>query len=109
MTSDDDFPDPFAEYGEYGEPPRPAPPVAPLSAAVATGDYRTSLVAIRDHLAERLHQCKYPKDAAPLARELRECLAEIEKIPAANAEDGVDEFTAERARRRAAGLAASGT
>lgn len=106
MTVDDDFPDPFAEYGEL---PRPAPPVAPLSAAVATGDYRTSLVAIRDHLAERLHQCKYPKDAAPLARELRECLAEIEKIPAEMTGDGVDDVAAKRAARRAAGLAASGT
>jgi len=99
----DDFPDPFAEYG-------PAPkPLTPLPAAVATGDYRASLVAIRDHLAGRLAECKYPKDAAPLARELRECLAEIEKIPAATMGDEVDDISAKRAARIAARSVASGT
>lgn len=95
----------MSEFDPFGDPAPPAP-VPPLVSAVATGDQRASLVAMRDHVAKALESCRFAKDMAPLARELREILAEIAKLPDVNGKaDPVDELAEQRAERRRANRA----
>jgi hypothetical protein len=78
----------------------------PVVVAVVAGDYRASLVAIRDNLAQRLAECRFAKDAAPLAKQLCDVLAAIEAVPDVGKADVVDEIASQRAARRAAGTTA---
>lgn len=71
-----------------------------LQDAVESGDRRSALEAIRDRLAEELAGAD-GKDAAPLARELRATLAELESLPGGKEVSAVDDLSARRAARRA--------
>jgi hypothetical protein len=74
--------------------------------AVSTGDHTKALVALRDHLAERLESAAN-REAAPLARQLRDVLAELDAEPSEGA-NPVDDLAARRtARRSASGAAGS--
>jgi hypothetical protein len=70
-----------------------------LVSAVTGGDQRKALEAIRDRLAAELVEAE-GKDAAPIARELRATIAEIEGLPGRE-ESEVDRLAAERETRRA--------
>ena len=70
-----------------------------LPEVVREGDHRASLIALRDHLAERLVSAE--KDAAPLARQLTIVLAQIASLPASESGSKLDEIAARRAARRA--------
>ena len=70
-----------------------------LPEVVREGDHRASLIALRDHLAERLAVAE--KDAAPLARQLTIVLAQIASLPASESGSKLDEIAARRAARRA--------
>lgn len=82
-----------------------------LQKVVAEGDHRKSLIALRDHLAGELIVAE-GRDKAPLVRELRAVLAEIDAIPTLRegsvvdslATEHADELAAARAKRGAAGL-----
>ena len=83
--------------------PRKAPaqaPVLTLDQAMASGSRRDALVALRDHLAQRLLVAD--KDAAPLARQLTIVLREIAELPAGESESTLDDLAKRRANRRAA-------
>lgn len=83
--------------------PRKAPAPAPaltLEQAMASGSRRDALVALRDHLAQRLLVAD--KDAAPLARQLTIVLREIAELPALDKESSLDDLAKRRASRRAA-------
>lgn len=83
--------------------PRKAPAAAPaltLDQAMASGSRRDALVALRDHLAQRLLVAD--KDAAPLARQLTIVLREIAELPALEKESSLDDLAKRRASRRAA-------
>ena len=81
------------------KPPAPAP-VLTLDQAVSSGSRRDALVALRDHLAQRLLVAD--KDAAPLARQLTIVLREIAELPALDKESTLDDLAQRRASRRAA-------
>lgn len=70
-----------------------------IGAAVG-GDRRAILEAVRDRLAEELAGAK-GKDAAPLAKELRATLAELESLPGGKEVSPLDDLSARRAARRA--------
>jgi len=70
-----------------------------LPDVVREGDHRASLIALRDHLAERLLTAD--KDAAPLARQLQQVLSQLAALPAPESESKLDEIAARRAARRA--------
>jgi hypothetical protein len=80
-----------------------------LADVVATGDYRSSLLALRDRLAlevERVAedgfcpQCKRGSSSvAPLSKQLADLLATIEALPTGEASH-VDDLTTRRDRRR---------
>ena len=76
---------------------KPAPKSLPE--IVKEGDHRASLLALRDHLAERLLSAD--KDAAPIARQLTIVLAQIASLPASESGSKLDEIAARRAARRA--------
>lgn len=76
---------------------KPAPKSLPE--IVKEGDHRASLLALRDHLAERLLSAD--KDAAPIARQLTIVLRELEALPNPAVESKVDEIAKRRAARRA--------
>lgn len=80
----------------------PLPPSG-LAAAVAAGR-RDALTALRDHLALALEQAA-PERAAPLAKELREVLRELDALAEPKGST-VDDLARRRAARRSA--AASG-
>lgn len=85
--------------------PSPRKPAAPtpvltLEQAMASGSRRDALVALRDHLAQRLLVAD--KDAAPLARQLTIVLREIAELPALDKESSLDDLAKRRASRRAA-------
>jgi hypothetical protein len=69
-----------------------------LPDVLATGDYRRSLEAIRDRLAGELSDA-VGRDVAPVAKELRTVIAEIERLPGGERVSKVDELAARRARR----------
>lgn len=81
----------------------PRDPLAPeVFAAVRSGNRQESLEAIRDYLAEQLESAK-GRDAAPVARELRETIREIAAISTEGQADDVDEVAEQRRRRLADG------
>jgi len=80
--------------------------VADLLATVAGGDRRQSLEAIRDRVASELAVAE-GRDVAPLARELRAVIAELDGMPVEDQEvSPVANLTARIAARKqaAAGL-----
>lgn len=68
------------------------------------GSRREILETLRDQLVDECGQA-VGKDLAPLARELRQTLAELDGIPSAKAEAPADEIgqRREERRRKAAG------
>jgi hypothetical protein len=70
---------------------------------IASGKYDAQLLALRDHLAERLETAGH-REAAPLARQLAIVL---ERINAQSKPEvsSVDDLAAKRSRRRAASSA----
>ena len=70
-----------------------------LVTAVSGGSQRDSLVAIRDLLASQLTQSGSPREAAVVARELRETLRELQALGGVEVDD-VDELASRRAERR---------
>ena len=73
--------------------------MADLTAAVAESR-RAGLQALRDHLADCLAAAE-PEKAAPLARELRQVLAELDALAEPKGST-VDDLARRRAARRAA-------
>ena len=73
--------------------------VSDLVTAVSGGSQRDSLVAIRDLLADQLTQSGSPREAAVVARELRETLRELQALGGVEVDD-VDELASRRAERR---------
>ena len=78
----------------------PAKKPTGLVAAVASGDRREALLALRDELARRLVDAD--RDAAPLARQLTIVLREIEQLPVPGEKSRVDDLAKRRAQRRTA-------
>lgn len=72
-----------------------------LPEVVATGDRRKSLEAVRDHLAARLIDAG-TREAAAIAKELRNVMAELYSLPGEREGSKSDELADRRARRRAA-------
>lgn len=70
-----------------------------LSAAAGTGDRRAALEALRAHLAAAIEAAD-PEKIAPLAKQLRETVAEIEALPNAKEKSTSDDLAAKRAARR---------
>lgn len=75
-----------------------------LIEVVAGGDRRKSLELMRDALAERLDASE-GRDAAPLSKELREVMRELEQIPTGKEVSTSDDLAARRAARIAAAQA----
>jgi len=88
--------------------PRPAKTQAAdsLKSIVALGDRRKSLEALRDHLAAELLEGPSTVAIAPIAKELRAVIEELDSLPLGKEESKVDDLAAKRAtrRRKAAGL-----
>ena len=78
----------------------PAKKPVGLVAAVASGDRREALLALRDELARRLVDAD--RDAAPIARQLTIVLLEIEQLPVPGEKSRVDDLAKRRAQRRTA-------
>ena len=78
----------------------PAKKPVGLVAAVASGDRREALLALRDELARRLVDAD--RDAAPIARQLTIVLREIEQLPVPGEKSRVDDLAKRRAVRRTA-------
>jgi hypothetical protein len=72
-----------------------------LAATIGDGDFRRSLEAIRDKLAVELAAAE-GRDAAPLAKELRAVIAQLEALPGGREGSKSDDLAAKRAARRAA-------
>ena len=78
----------------------PAKKPVGLVAAVASGDRREALLALRDELARRLVDAD--RDVAPLARQLTIVLRDIEQLPVPGEKSRVDDLAKRRAVRRTA-------
>lgn len=71
-----------------------------LESIVKGGERRASLEAIRGKLATELAEA-YGKDAATIAKELRDVMRELDSLPTSGEESTVDDLAARRARRLA--------
>ena len=74
-------------------------PTSPLTKAVASGDLRKSLEALRDLLAARLEGAE-ARESAALARQLHEVLLRIAALPVKE-KSKLDELAKRRTRRQA--------
>lgn len=72
-----------------------------IRTAATSGDRRTALEALRDHLAAALEVAD-ERSVAPIANQLRQVLADLDEIPAAEEASTVDDLAARRATRRSA-------
>lgn len=72
--------------------------MAALSAAAASGDRRATLEALRDVLADSVLEAD-PDKRAPLAKQLREIVAEIEALPVKDERTKVGDLAARRSAR----------
>lgn len=72
-----------------------------LSDALASGDRRTALEALREHLAARLETAP-DNVAAPIAGQLVKVMQELEALPEPEEGTALDELTKRRARRASA-------
>lgn len=70
----------------------------PLSAAAASGDRRATLEALRAVLAASI-EASDPEKVAPLAKQLRDTLAELETLPRKE-QSTSDDLAARRKARR---------
>ena len=75
-----------------------------LAEAVASGDRTAALTALADHLTGLLIDAT-PRDAAALARQLRDVLRDLDAQPREEASP-VDDLATRRANRRASASAA---
>ncbi|MFF0295560.1 hypothetical protein ACFYST_06115 [Kitasatospora sp. NPDC004614] len=75
--------------------------VGAVYGAASSGDRRSALEAIRDHLARELESTEGPA-AAVLSKELRATIAELDALPGGREADPVDDLSARRAARRSA-------
>ncbi|GAA1766109.1 hypothetical protein [Streptomonospora arabica] len=71
-----------------------------FSEEVVSGDRRRALQALRDELAARIPAAS-DREAAPLATQLRQVLAELDALNTGEEGDVVDDLSARRAARRA--------
>lgn len=76
-------------------------PVSGLATVVCAGDYRASLLAVRDGLAQQIDDCDSKRDYVALSRQLTEVLAAIEAVPDKAEVSAADEVAKRRAKRRA--------
>lgn len=81
--------------------------MAGLSEAAAGGDRRAVLEALRDVLAESIGSVD-EKYRAPLAKQLREVMAELDGLPVKGA-SAVDELASKRRRRKSGVSDSTGT
>lgn len=72
-----------------------------VSDAVAEGDRRKSLAALRDRLAKDLDVETDGRTVVQLAKELRLVIAELDALPKAEGGSKVDEVARKREERRA--------
>jgi hypothetical protein len=79
-----------------------------LTEAMASGDQRRQLTALRDYLARRLDEpWTHGRDAAPLAQRLADVITKLAELPDPTGESEIDELERARRERRArAGKAA---
>jgi hypothetical protein len=78
-----------------------------LEQVTASGDRRKSLEALRDYLAAELQAGPSTSVAvAPIAKELRAVLEELDSLPTGREESKVDDLAAARAKRRASAAGA---
>ncbi|MEV2240573.1 hypothetical protein [Micromonospora sp. NPDC049891] len=70
-----------------------------FSKVIQEGCYREQLEALRDLLAERLERA-FPRDAAGIAKQLAEVLAELETLGAEDEESFIDRLQRDRDNRR---------
>ena len=52
-----------------------------LIEAVQTNDRRTTLLALRDHLAQTLQDCNSGRDTAALSKRIMEVMQELDGLP----------------------------
>lgn len=71
-----------------------------LEDAVASGDRRLALTALRDRLARAIGDAE-EKSIAALAKQLADVLRELDAMPVGNEESKVDELAQRRLARRA--------
>lgn len=71
-----------------------------LSAVVAAGDMRDSLIAVRDLLARSLEQCDSMRDLAALSRQLTSVMTQLDALPDATEVSRADDLKAKRDARR---------
>lgn len=74
-------------------------------ATAASGDRRAALQSARDALAAAIDAAE-PRELAPLVKQFRETLAELESLGAAREVSASDDLAAKRKARRAAAPAA---
>jgi hypothetical protein len=70
-----------------------------LPEVIADGNQRESLEAVRNHLATLLAGADNAKDAAPLARELRQVMTQIASLAGAGGASAIDELRRKREGR----------
>ena len=70
-----------------------------LSSAADAGDRRKTLEELRRWLASAIEVCE-PHQAAPLAKQLRETMAELDALPDGKEKSTSDDLAAKRAARR---------
>lgn len=78
------------------------PRAARMSDVIAQGNRRKSLEALRDHLAKELEDSPATVAIAPMAKELRAVIEELDSLPLGKEDSPVDDLTAKRDARRAA-------
>lgn len=79
----------------------------PLTEAVASGDRRRALTALRDRLAEEIEGSRSSMAIAPMAKQLTDVLKELDGLPIPGEVSRVDELARRAARRREAAGAES--
>lgn len=72
-----------------------------LAEVVATGDYRRSLEALRDRLAEQVEIIE-GRDLAPLSKQLADVMRELANLPAVKGRSSLDDLAARRRDRGSA-------
>jgi molecular chaperone GrpE (heat shock protein) len=80
--------------------PRAGAYASDLRKVIRSGDRRRSLEAIRDRLATELQDAE-GRDVAPIAKELRAVIDQLDRSPGGKEVSKRDELAARRARRLA--------
>jgi hypothetical protein len=80
--------------------PRAGDSASELRKVIRSGDRRRSLEAIRDRLAAELQDAE-GRDVAPISKELRAVIDQLDRIPGGKEVSKRDELAARRARRLA--------